>query len=651
MKNKTKLSHTKTVVGGEKSANFKLSWKVMLPFALVVGVAGTILLTRSFAQTPDYKYSAETCADKTSTSPESCIQKSAEAAVYRAYKGILKRNPDLGGYEHWKEQLTTGKSDYGGMVEYMARSREVSTDPSNLSTEDFVKLMYERILGYSPSAADINYWKGQIDSGTGTREWAVRHFAGVAKISDEQANIRLRLPNAKVFVGELYQNMFGYSGSDADVKYWVDRIYKDGWTQGKVARHFIVQTDAVKHHGSGAVEYIRTNMRPELPTDPGPVDPESGSTVDEIRKAQEARTEEAKKINQSTKKITEALKERSDDNANRQKIAKSIAERPEDKITRGDLSTIARNISDVIRARLNGYQGENYKQAIEKNYSKVQTLLVQAQAVTKQHPEITHNNLENEWLKADSYRKTVARHIANANWLLDETAKNYSTAEYKYELHLKHLQLEYACKQNGRVYRHPKCYANTPGGLIEMVLNSGGGLVCTISGRCNKPVSTPPSSYNPCAGVRHYSGRSAIAGCQRYLGVGADGIWGSVTEAAFARKFGYGSGYGGSSGGGGGSSGGNSDGGGGGSEAYCPGGYFRSGMSCWSNASSNPYCAHIRPLYVYRIGSGGSVCYYKHPTVGNLMARQQKASCSYGRTIRMEGSKAVCRERRNLSYR
>lgn len=499
-----KKSAKKTVSGGGglKAAK-RFSWKLALPLiALVAGVGG-FMVYRSMAATA-YQYSAFTCqnySSRTDARTNTCIQESAEAVVFRAYKGVLGYNPDDAGYKHWSAELINGKKTYHQVVDAIAKTTDKTTAVNAMSAGELVNRLYTRVLGYTPSSADASYWQNQINDNKRTRDQVIAYFANTGKVSVENAKARVTGPDAKQYVTDLYKNMLGYTGSDADVKYWTGKIYSGEWSRGRVARHFIVQESAKKHHAAGAETFIRSKPRPVEETNTGGGTSggggtEGGGTTEEtvpanvpadVRKAQEKRTEDAKKINAETQKIIDAMKERSADNNKRKEDAGKLAAKPEDKVTKGDVDSIEKNYLDVIIARQKGYEGKDYKGRVDANYSKVKDLRLQASANAKLYPGLTFFGVDTEWKKADGYRKEVTRHIENAKWLRGETAKAHTTAVGKYNLHQQHEALRRACQASGKTYQHStnKCYQKgVVGGVqyyFEWILGAGGRLVCSVS--------------------------------------------------------------------------------------------------------------------------------------------------------------------------
>lgn len=577
---KTKKAHKKptkksVITGGKARRQSLLNRKLALPFIILFAVIGVIFVFRSFAQTSPYRYSAYNCSDyntPAASGSNSCVQASAHAYVYRAYKGVMGRNPDKSGYNFWSNELIAGRKAPDDVINtFVKQGEKKPASLSELNNADFVKLLYVKVLGYTPQESAVTYWKNQLDSGAWSRTKTIAHFAKTANITVDVANARLTAPDHKPFVTALYKNMFKRSPSANDLSYWENQIVKHGWSHAKVARHFANSGEAIKAHGSEALSYIRTNKPAEEQSGEGSEGGGEGegsgggnsAVPADARKTQEARTSEVQKINASTERVIVAMRDRSKDNDSRKNNVARLAALPEDRVALSHLQQIRKNNYDVIQSRLNGYKGKDYKQKVDANYAKIKQLHTQAVALSKKHPGLTHGRIDYELKRADTYRGEATRHIENAAWLLSEVARSYALAESKYEQHLQHEALRKSCQAAKKTYRHStnKCYQKgVVGGVqyyFEWVLGAGGRLVCRVSQGsvgCKVPTSGGSGggssgggggvpANNPCASVRHNSSKDAIKGCQRYLGVSADGIWGQKTENAFVVKFGYASGW------------------------------------------------------------------------------------------------------------
>jgi hypothetical protein len=111
--------------------------------------------------------------------------------VYRLYQATLDRDPDIGGFTDWSDQLSEGRS-LADVISGFTNSKEfantygVLTDP-----EDFVKLLYNNVLGRDfdlgeVSQSEITGWTEQLTE-TFTRANIVQGFSQSAEFTNKTA--------------------------------------------------------------------------------------------------------------------------------------------------------------------------------------------------------------------------------------------------------------------------------------------------------------------------------------------------------------------------------------------------------------------------------------------------------------------------------
>ncbi|MBC3873402.1 DUF4214 domain-containing protein [Undibacterium flavidum] len=92
------------------------------------------------------------------------------------YIAFFNRVPDADGMAYWIDQIKNGmtvdtlsNSFYAAAIEYS----NVTGYSSSMSNADFVRIIYKNVLGRTgttvPPDSDINYWAGQLASGTSTK--------------------------------------------------------------------------------------------------------------------------------------------------------------------------------------------------------------------------------------------------------------------------------------------------------------------------------------------------------------------------------------------------------------------------------------------------------------------------------------------------
>lgn len=86
------------------------------------------------------------------------------AQITRLYLGLFRRAPSVADLSYWVDQMAKGRS-INSVTAFFARSAEFRSLYGNATDEEFVELVYENVLGRSASAADLDFWLGELDRG------------------------------------------------------------------------------------------------------------------------------------------------------------------------------------------------------------------------------------------------------------------------------------------------------------------------------------------------------------------------------------------------------------------------------------------------------------------------------------------------------
>lgn len=99
--------------------------------------------------------------------------------VYRLYRAVLDRGPDLGGLLGWTARLA-GEWSYLDAVRGFTGSAEFRSTYGGLDDRAFVTLLYGNVLGRGPDALGLAGWLSRIDAGMSRAE-VVQGFAQSAE--------------------------------------------------------------------------------------------------------------------------------------------------------------------------------------------------------------------------------------------------------------------------------------------------------------------------------------------------------------------------------------------------------------------------------------------------------------------------------------
>lgn len=91
------------------------------------------------------------------------IQANNDGFIRSLYFSILDRNPDAGGVNHWKRQLSYGKSRQWVITQFF-KSREYLN--RRKSHREYVRDLYQGILGRQPDSGGLSHWVNRLKRGS-----------------------------------------------------------------------------------------------------------------------------------------------------------------------------------------------------------------------------------------------------------------------------------------------------------------------------------------------------------------------------------------------------------------------------------------------------------------------------------------------------
>ena len=91
--------------------------------------------------------------------------------VYRLYQATLDRRPDVGGHSDWIDRLASGERTLQSAADGFVRSVEFqNTYGGDLTSTEFVTLLYNNVLDRGPDAGGLANWTGRLDDGDSRAE-------------------------------------------------------------------------------------------------------------------------------------------------------------------------------------------------------------------------------------------------------------------------------------------------------------------------------------------------------------------------------------------------------------------------------------------------------------------------------------------------
>ncbi len=192
-----------------------------------------------------------------------------QASVTRLYQAAFDRVPDLVGFDHNVDLVTSNVVPLSELASSFTTSPEFISRFSSLDNSDFVQQLYQNVLHRAPEAAGNQAWLNYLDSGA-SRGDALRGFA------DSLENRKQILPttgdknDAETF--RLYEAALGRTPDDVGLANWSGKLAQ-GSTPEEVAKGFVGSAEFAQKYGalspSDFVTQLYANVLHRAPDAPG----------------------------------------------------------------------------------------------------------------------------------------------------------------------------------------------------------------------------------------------------------------------------------------------------------------------------------------------------------------------------------------------
>lgn len=100
----------------------------------------------------------------------------ASEQIYRIYKAVFGREPDVNGHQFWVTQLASTARTHADIAKGFMASPEFQSTYGTTTDVEFVTLLYNNVLGRAPDPGGLDAWLSFLSEGM-TRQMVVRHFA------------------------------------------------------------------------------------------------------------------------------------------------------------------------------------------------------------------------------------------------------------------------------------------------------------------------------------------------------------------------------------------------------------------------------------------------------------------------------------------
>lgn len=139
-------------------------------------------------------------------------------SVVRLYEAYFNRDPDLSGFDFWATRLATGASNINHVSASFAASEEFQRTYGSLNDDQFVRLVYERVLGRQPDAGGLQFWVAQLAGGM-DRGTVMTNFSESPEYIAKTA--------AHVDVVMTYRGLLGRLPDPQGYNFWVGQVTGD----------------------------------------------------------------------------------------------------------------------------------------------------------------------------------------------------------------------------------------------------------------------------------------------------------------------------------------------------------------------------------------------------------------------------------------
>lgn len=86
-------------------------------------------------------------------------------SIYRLYKAVFLRDPDLAGFDTWVENYASGGWHLLRIAQFFTDSPEFQDRYGALDNAEFVNLIYTNVLGRAPDADGLTFWINELNNG------------------------------------------------------------------------------------------------------------------------------------------------------------------------------------------------------------------------------------------------------------------------------------------------------------------------------------------------------------------------------------------------------------------------------------------------------------------------------------------------------
>jgi hypothetical protein len=110
-----------------------------------------------------------------------------QATAMRLYTAVFGRSPDPGGMGFWADAIASHRFTMQEVSDFFINSTEFHARFGEPDVANYVRVLYQNVLGRDGEAEGTNFWNSALSSGMSRREVA-SWFAGSAEAVQKTAN-------------------------------------------------------------------------------------------------------------------------------------------------------------------------------------------------------------------------------------------------------------------------------------------------------------------------------------------------------------------------------------------------------------------------------------------------------------------------------
>lgn len=178
----------------------------------------------------------------------------ASEQVYRIYKAVFGREPDVNGHQHWVTQLASTAMSLSEVAETFMSSAEFQRTYGTTSDTEFVTLLYQNVLSRAPDTIGMDAWLSNLSGGM-SRQQVVQQFAESPEhqrstlVAQADFDSRLDATTWADDVYRLFQAIFDRAPDAGGFESWVTSL-SNGMTFENVVDAFMASPEFQSTYGA-----------------------------------------------------------------------------------------------------------------------------------------------------------------------------------------------------------------------------------------------------------------------------------------------------------------------------------------------------------------------------------------------------------------